>query len=98
MRSASIAEEVLHDYQVKAGEEARRDLNQFIANLHADRRPVSRTVVFGHPGHVICDHAKSIKPDLIVLGKHGKSRFEELLLGSVSRYVIEQSLCDVLIT
>lgn len=98
LRSASIAEEILHDYQVKAGEDARRDLNQFIENLPADRRSVSRAVAFGYPGHVISGHAQSIKPDLIVVGKHGKSRFEELLLGSVSRHVLEQCFCDVLIT
>ena len=105
MQYLNTAHDTIHDYHVKAAEEARLDLNQFISGLQtgreADHRPgrhsYFRTVAFGHPGHVIYDHAKSIKADLIVMGKHGRSRFEELLLGSVSRHVIEQCFCDVLI-
>jgi nucleotide-binding universal stress UspA family protein len=105
MHYLNTAHDTIHDYHVKAAEEARLDLNQFIADLQAgreaDHQPghhsFFRTVAFGHPGHVIYDHAKSIKADLIVMGKHGRSRFEELLLGSVSRHVIEQCFCDVLI-
>lgn len=96
MRSADISNNFLHDYHIEAEENARRDLNQFIADI-PESRPVSREVAFGHPGHVIYDHAELTKPDLIVLGKHGKSGLEELLLGSVSRHVLEQSSCDVLI-
>ncbi len=105
MHYLNTAHDTIHDYHVKAAEEARLDLNEFIAGLRAgrdaDQRPSGhsffRTVAFGHPGHVIYDQAKSIKADLIVMGKHGRSRFEELLLGSVSRHVIEQCFCDVLI-
>lgn len=96
MRSADISNNFLHDYHIEAEENARRDLNQFIADI-PEGCPVSREVAFGHPGHVIYDHAELTKPDLIVLGKHGKSGLEELLLGSVSRHVLEQSSCDVLI-
>ncbi len=105
MQYLNAAHDTIHDYHVKAAEDARLDLNEFIVGLQAgreaDHRPgrhaLFRTVAFGHPGHVIYDHAKSIKADLIVMGKHGRSRFEELLLGSVSRHVIEQCFCDVLI-
>lgn len=96
MRSAGIGNNFLHDYHIEAEENARRDLNQFIADLPGDHS-ISREIAFGHPGHVVYDHAKLTKPDLIVLGKHGKSRLEELLLGSVTRHVLEQSSCDVLI-
>jgi nucleotide-binding universal stress UspA family protein len=96
MRSAEIADNLLHDYHIEAEENARHNLNRFIEDLQEDRS-ISRKIAFGYPGQVICDHANSTKPDLIVLGKHGKSGFEELLLGSVSRHVLEQSPCDVLI-
>lgn len=99
MQSAGIGNNLVHDYHIKAEENARRDLNQFIADIQdGDNRVISREVVFGYPAHVVCDHAQSTEPDLIVLGKHGKSGLEELLLGSVSRHVLEQSSCDVLMT
>ncbi|SOD41697.1 universal stress protein [Nitrosovibrio sp. Nv4] len=97
MQYVNVAHDIIHEYHVKAGEDARHELNQFVADLEPGSRSFFRVVKFGHPGHVICDHAKSMKPDLIVLGKHGKSRFEELLLGSASRHVMEQCFCDVLI-
>jgi nucleotide-binding universal stress UspA family protein len=97
MRYMNVAQDIIREYHVKAGEEALRDLNQFIAGIQAGDRSFSRTVIFGHPGHVICDHAKTMKPDLIVLGKHGRSRFEELLLGSVTQHALDQTSCDILI-
>lgn len=97
MEYVNAAHDVIHDYHVKAAEEARNDLNRFIAELQAERRHFSRAVIFGHPGHAIADHAKSMKPDLIVMGKHGRSRMDEFLLGSSSRHVLEQCFCDVLI-
>jgi nucleotide-binding universal stress UspA family protein len=97
MQYVNVAHDVIHQYHVKATEDARHDLNEFIANLPLNDRPVSRQVAFGHPGHVIYDQAKSIKPDLVVLGKHGRSWFDELLLGSTSRHVLEQCFCDVLL-
>lgn len=97
MRYVNVAQDIIRGYHVKAEEDAQRDLNQFIANLQTGGRPVSRTVIFGHPGHVICNHAKVMKPDLIVVGKHGRSRFEELLLGSVTQHALDQTSCDILI-
>jgi nucleotide-binding universal stress UspA family protein len=97
MQYVNVTRDVIDEYHIKAAEDARQDLNEFIASLPRGRRSVARTVAFGNPGHVIYDHANSMKPDLIVLGKHGRTRFEELLLGSTSRHVLEQCLCDVLI-
>ncbi len=97
MRYVNVAHDIIHDYHVKAAEDARLDLNRFIADLEADHRHFSRMIIFGHPGHVICDHARELKPDLIVMGKHGRSRMDEFLLGSSSRHVLEQCFCDVLI-
>jgi len=36
--------------------------------------------------------------DLIVLGKHGESMVEELLLGSVTKQVLAESQGDVLVS
>ena len=64
MRYVNVAQAIIREYHVKAEEDAQRDLNQFIADLQISDRPFSRAVIFGHPGHVICNHAKTMKPDL----------------------------------
>lgn len=51
---------------------------------------------FGSPGRTICEFACTWEADLIVLGRRGHSRFNELLLGSVSNYVLHHAPCSVL--
>lgn len=51
----------------------------------------------GNPGATICDVASSWKADLIVVGRRGHSSLNELLLGSVSNYVLHRSPCSVLV-
>lgn len=51
----------------------------------------------GHPVDRIAAVAKDEKVDLIVLGRHGMSRFHSLLLGSVVDGVMHHTLCPVLI-
>jgi len=50
----------------------------------------------GSPGKVICEFAKKWDADLIVMGRRGISGLSELLLGSVSNYVIHHTCCSVL--
>ena len=51
----------------------------------------------GEPGKQICAKAKEWDADLIVLGRRGRSGLSEILLGSVSNYVIHHAHCSVLI-
>ncbi|GAB3550286.1 hypothetical protein GCM10027343_33210 [Noviherbaspirillum agri] len=97
MQYANIPRETIYEYRLKAHEDAREQLNQFISELNAEDRFISRAITFGLPGPVVRDHVKTTKPDLVVLGKHGKSRFAEMILGSVTRDTIDQTDCDVLV-
>lgn len=49
----------------------------------------------GHPGREICDLAKSRDATGIVMGRRGMSTLGDLLLGSVSHYVIHHAPCPV---
>ncbi|MGB3614331.1 MAG: universal stress protein [Elainellaceae cyanobacterium] len=53
--------------------------------------------VVGNPGRQICDAAKTWNADLIVVGSHGRKGLGELLLGSVSNYVMHHAPCSVLV-
>ena len=46
----------------------------------------------------IVTFAKSRKYDLIVIGSHGRTGFDKLLLGSVANGVSQKSTCPILIT
>lgn len=51
----------------------------------------------GSPGRVICDLAHELDVDLIILGRRGRSGLNELILGSVSNYVLHHAPCSVLV-
>jgi nucleotide-binding universal stress UspA family protein len=50
----------------------------------------------GSPGRKICEFAQSADVDLIVMGHRGISGLNELLVGSVSNYVLHHAPCSVL--
>jgi nucleotide-binding universal stress UspA family protein len=49
----------------------------------------------GHPGRIICEMAQTWNADLIVMGHRGHSGLNELILGSVSNYVMHHAPCSV---
>mgnify|MGYP005846747863 CR=1 FL=1 len=51
----------------------------------------------GAPGQQICKVAADNKVDLVVVGARGRSALEEMLLGSVSNYVLHHSGRPVLV-
>ncbi len=53
--------------------------------------------MFGDPAEKICQQARDLEVDLIVLASHGRSRIERLLLGSVSSAVAGRAPCSVLV-
>lgn len=51
----------------------------------------------GSPGRNICHLAENWQAELIIVGNRGRSGVGELLLGSVSSYVLHHAPCSVLI-
>ncbi|AFY69969.1 UspA domain-containing protein [Thalassoporum mexicanum PCC 7367] len=54
------------------------------------------TQASGSPGRAICKLAQTWAADLIVVGRRGHSGLSELILGSVSNYVLHHAPCSVL--
>jgi nucleotide-binding universal stress UspA family protein len=54
-------------------------------------------VAIGHPAEQIIYHADRNEADLIVVGDRGRSRFAKLLLGSVSKQVVQYANRAVLV-
>ena len=51
----------------------------------------------GNPGHVICTLAQNWNADLIVMGRREHSALGELIMGSVSQFVMHHAPCSVLL-
>jgi nucleotide-binding universal stress UspA family protein len=53
--------------------------------------------ISGSPGRLICQVARDTSINLIIIGHRGRSGLSEMLLGSVSNYVLHYAPCSVLI-
>lgn len=51
----------------------------------------------GDPGKIICEAAEGWQADAILMGRRGRSGLREILLGSVSSYVLHHAPCSVMI-
>jgi nucleotide-binding universal stress UspA family protein len=84
----------------RLGTEERRaitaELREFIGDAGAAGRPVMTQIVEKDPVAAIVETAARWPADLIVLGTHGRSGFERLLLGSVAEKVLRKAPCPVL--
>lgn len=58
--------------------------------------PVKKVVKNGAAFVEIIDYAKSESIDLIIIGTHGRTGLEHILIGSVAERVIRKSPCPVL--
>jgi nucleotide-binding universal stress UspA family protein len=54
-------------------------------------------IKFGHAGSEIITLADKIKADLIIVGSHGKSQTDRLLIGSVSTFVVTHSKVSTMV-
>lgn len=97
MSYAGVSKDAINHYRIKARQEAILALNKFIDDLNVPQRRIMRDVVLGHPNAIVRDHAEKMQTDLIVIGKHGRSRIEELIVGSVTRDTIDWTKCDIII-
>jgi nucleotide-binding universal stress UspA family protein len=76
-------------------EEGRTALAE-VERLVDDRVPLESATVEGSPAREIVDDATETGVDLIVMGTHGRSGVDRILLGSVAERVVRRSPVPVL--
>lgn len=75
---------------------ATRDLESLVASLVDEGVPIETKLLDGDAWRLILDEAAAWPADLVVMGTHGRSGFEQLLLGSVTEKVLRRTTCPVL--
>jgi nucleotide-binding universal stress UspA family protein len=96
MRFAYIDQNTLNHYR----NVIRKDAVEKLAALSqaAGLANARQVVVHGDPSWRIAETEQELDCDLIVIGKQGESVLEELLIGSVTKHVLNESQCDVLVS
>jgi nucleotide-binding universal stress UspA family protein len=78
------------------GREARERLERLRAMI-SDKVPVDIHLRMGEPVRGLIEIIRELKPDLVVIGSHGRSAVMRMLLGSVSTQIIHRSPAPVLV-
>lgn len=94
---AGVDESVLTMYRIAARQQALEQLQTYAAAAGLAAENVSFRVVHGHASNSILTLEQELDCDLIIMGKHGQGVLEELLLGSVTKHILAESSCDVLV-
>ncbi len=71
-------------------------LGSFWGSVGTPSVDVKQEVVEGTPYLEILRYAKSENTDMIVMGTHGRTGLQHMLIGSVAEKVVRHSLCPVL--
>ncbi|MDL2284398.1 universal stress protein [Oxalobacter sp. OttesenSCG-928-P03] len=96
MRYANVSADLINNFRNEARVRAENEMTQLIASLDSDNR-VSQSIQYGSALRIIEDYVNMNNPDLIIMGKQGKSHFENLLLGSTTRNTVNETSCDILV-
>ncbi len=76
--------------------QAREWLSEFVARTPTHGVPMDLEVTDGVPHRRILQYASALPADLIVLGTHGRSGVERMLMGSVAEKILRKAECPVL--
>lgn len=94
---AGVDDQAIRRYRDQARSEALEKLGAFATCAGLEPRSIGVAALHGQPSRVIIERAEQGDIDLVVIGRHGRSAFEKLLLGSVAQNVLAESGRDVLI-
>lgn len=98
LRLASVDEKTIERYRAAARREALQKLQALSREAGLPPHAVRLVAVHGDPVLNILEQEQNHDCDLIVMGKHGRNTFKELLLGSATRQVLARSQADVLVS
>ncbi len=96
LRAAKADNKEIAAYRFHTREEARREMQAFLDASDIEGRVFS-IVEYGYPPKVVHDKEVELRADLVVIGKSGKGPIEALLLGGVTRHILADCACDVLV-
>ena len=70
---------------------------QIVSALRGTPEAIPEVRVSRSPAQVICEYAKEVHADLIIVGTHGRSGVSRFLMGSVAEHVVRSAPCPVLV-
>ena len=97
LHSKSIEEEVKKQEQLELQSMVDEEMATFLSSLSAENPTLNTIMQEGAVRDVIYEQIQLLKPDLLVIGTHGRTGVAHAFLGSVAEDVLNQPPCDVLV-
>lgn len=97
LRMAGVSEFDIINYRNELMQERQVDLKRLAQQAGLSDAQWSPLVMKGNASSRLLEAEEEQDIDLIVLGKHGKGWFEEMLLGSTTKHLLTDSRTDLLI-
>lgn len=94
---AGVAEDEIHAVQAAERQRSLEQMHAVLRRLGPQHERATVAVEHGEVRHQALEEVRQFAPDLLVVGKQGRSTLEDFLLGSVTRAMLSQSPCDVLV-
>ncbi|MDP3088760.1 MAG: universal stress protein [Methylotenera sp.] len=97
MAYAGVDEDIIRQYRIGTRDKALANIRAVADLASLDIGEYTPLIVYGDPSQTVIEQEQEFNADLIIIGKHGKHFTEELLLGSVTKHILAESACDVLV-
>ena len=94
----TMVEVNLAPYQAQIENESQRSLDEGLQRVRNAGLEGETLLKQGVPFQAIIDAARDTAADLIIMGTHGRTGLEHVLLGSVAEKVVRLAPCPVLVT
>jgi nucleotide-binding universal stress UspA family protein len=96
-RYISFYEEWIDSNRNKIAKRAQEDMDRVVEDYASRHISITPLIDHGPPPAVISEKTRTLDIDLIVIGKRGETELDDTLLGSVTKHVLYETICDVLI-
>jgi nucleotide-binding universal stress UspA family protein len=92
-----VSKTTAEQLETAALQSAQHFINDVIGRLQAMGYRARGSAALGSPAVAILEQAEKVRPDLILMGSHGRSGLTRFVLGSVSHAVLHQARYPVLV-
>ena len=96
MRFAGVADEEIARHRADTLAQAESQMAAFVGTAGLTGRATWR-LDYGYPIRALEEEVERASPDLLVLGKHGRSAVERWMVGSMTAHLARTADCDVLV-
>jgi nucleotide-binding universal stress UspA family protein len=96
LRFAGVSDQQVEHHREETLNEAGLQMQAFLDECGLRGKAVTR-LSYGYPIRALEEEVERQQPDLLVLGKHGRSAVQRFIVGSVTAHLARSTECDILV-